>query len=251
MLFFNKKSSKKSSFVCRRKLKNSSGFTITEMVAAVSILAFMLTMMYTIVLKILNITAILDDSRTLLALSENILNRAVFEIQLAHYDQGSVGILNTFSRSSGAVGTGRTVHFKGESNQGSLPGSQADSLTFLALEAGQFVSGQTINNGLVQISYRLHPNQDSQTGFSLVREEMSRSLPEKKAIEKRLVFPISDNVVSLDFRYYDTNSKSWSNEWGNKNSGLPGLVEINVILESPQKTRKRYATTVALKSSRS
>ena len=200
-------------------------------------------------IKILNVASFLDTNRTLQNFSESFSSRILKEIGSASDSGASIISACDNSTSTAGPGSGKSMFFKGAANRSGA--NSSDSITFVSLDSGQYIKGQNNSNGSVQISYRLMSDKESETGYSLVREEIPLISPKSKACEKSVIFPISSNVVSLNFRYYDEKAKKWSDDWNEKNIGIPSLVEISYIIslsgQGGNQFKKKYLTSVAIK----
>lgn len=113
-------------------------------------------------------------------------------------------------------------------------GTNGGIISFMSNDAGQAMPGQNSStSGSVQITYRLMQNPESdRRGLTLVREELPALRPEADAIAARITFPLADGVRSIRFRFYNENTGSWSEEWGNnRNERVPALVEFYINFE--------------------
>ncbi|MCB0310039.1 MAG: hypothetical protein KDD42_02310, partial [Bdellovibrionales bacterium] len=133
-----------------------------------------------------------------------------------------------------------------------------DSLTFMARGAAQYVMGSASYAPVVQITYRVAENpeaqiQDSSTPFVLVREETPNIRPIEHAFARTMVFPLTDRLVSLNFRYFGSSDPSldvadWENSWERtKRNGLPKMIEFSLTLVSPAGHLRTFTTAVPLR----
>ena len=223
------------------------GFTLIEVVLAVSILAIIMGVTYSALNQIIRSKQVLDDSREVKAIVNSILLRMTRELQLA---KAGVPLLpprdklDQFNKPS--------LNLVGDSLK--LPNGQpGDSLTFIAAQGGQYLPDGSTNIGDVQITYRVEedPEQAGVKGrtFYLVREEVPYTRPAKKAYEQAMVFPVTNRLVSLSLRYFDRRSSRWVTTWGTgANVKLPKLIEFAVKIKSSSGSIESFRTAVALRS---
>lgn len=232
------------------RLKNNGelGFTLIELIVALSLLAVVTTIAYGALSGILHTKQILDDSRDMRAVAHAILLRLSRELQLA--DPKSVLLP---PKDNPKAPYPARVTLVGEANDMGHERS-GDSLTFLALEGGQYLPDGGTHSGVVQISYRVERDPEAnETGedetFYLVREETPLIRPAEKAYKKSMIFPLTKDLVSLQFKYYDRENEEWLPYWGkNDRVGLPAMVHFTFRLRSPRGQIKTLSSTVPLKA---
>ena len=229
-----------------------NGFTLIELVVAISILAIMMGMAYTALSNLTKAKIALDDTRETRIAAGAILERITRELQLAF---NQVSILPPRDRPNEVVPQKVSLTGQSESLDG---GGTADTITFVALEGGQYVPDGSSHVGLVQITYRLAsdpeapmnqgPSQERQ--YLLIREETPILRPAEKAYEKIMVFPIANNVTELKFRYYNSKEDAWVDSWGKEGApdGLPKMVKFGLSVRSPNGRIEKYSTLIALRS---
>jgi type II secretion system protein J len=229
-----------------RTPRSSRGFTLIELIFAITILASVLTVMYSSFYSLLRTVKALDEKREAQVRASTVLGRIVRELQLAHDDDQSP-LLPPRSR----IGQpeGKVVFFRGE--QGTTPqGKRGDTLTFVARGAAQYLPGRP-DTGAVQVSYRVEPDPERPGGAYLVREEVPLITPPEKAYEEALIFPVTKHLVSLEARYYDQDSERWSSQWDESAPNrIPMLIHLTLELASEQGRVERYSTTIAPRSKR-
>jgi hypothetical protein len=121
------------------------------------------------------------------------------------------------------------------------------------MEGGQYLPDGGAHSGIVQISYRVEKDPDQQNGpnstYYLIRQETPYIRPFDKAYQKTMIFPITRDLVSLEFRYLDKEDGGWSNDWGKDTRiNLPRLIHFSLQLRSPRGTIETFATTVPMRS---
>lgn len=229
-------------------VKKPGGFTIIEVVLAISILAIIMSVTYSVLSQIVRTKQMLDDSREVKAIVNSILIRMTREIQLARAgfpllpDPDKIDQPNKPS-----------VNLIGESIR--LPNDlSGDRLTFLAAQGGQYLPDGTSHSGDVQITYRVEEDPEQkgnpQRTFYLIREEIPYMRSAEKAYQQGMVFPVTNKLVSLSFRFFDPKSSKWVSSWGTNSSyvKLPKLVEFEVRVKSQNGTIESFKTAVALRS---
>lgn len=230
-----------------KTLRASRGFTLIEIVIALGIFGLVMSVAYGALQGIINSKHVLDDSRDMRTMADAILGRLTREIQLAVADVPVIPDKDKLDQPNSAklnlIGTHDT-----------LSGDyQSDSLTFLALEGGQYLPDGGAHSGIVQISYRLAKNPEAgnqdQDGYLLIRDELPFMRPYKRAYDKIMTFPVASNVLSLSFAYLDAQSGELIKVWGSENKlGLPRLVRISITLRSPQGQVESFTTSVPLRA---
>lgn len=214
------------------------GFTLVELVIAVSILSIILTVAYSSLSYIIRTKKLLDDRRDISAVANAVLLRVSREIQLA-------AAMNLVAPPGGRP-SGLIPQFEGVSKSIDT-GEQGDSVNFMAQEAGQYVPGGLANVGTVMIRYRVEKDPDSPRGqpssYFLIRDEVPDIRPSAKAWEKLMTFPIAKNVVRFELSYYDQEKNKWNKDWTER-KGLPTLVRMVLALRSPAGVIHEYMTVL-------
>jgi hypothetical protein len=209
-------------------------------VFAIFIFTVMMGIVYSLVYQMLRMKQAMDDRRDAQLLAATVLNRVTRELQLAT-DPGMA--LIPPDNSTGQ--TGRSIFFLGTKDQKG-GGVRADSVTFMATDGGQYLPDGGTHTGVVQISYRVEEDPERKDGLVLVREELPAIRPADRAREKRMVFPVTKNIVSFRLRYYDAELSKWEDEWGEgRRIRPPHLVELTIVMRSPRGQVERYTTAVA------
>lgn len=226
------------------------GFTFVEVVLAVSILSVILGMAYSSLNYIIRTKKMLDDRRDISATANTILSRLARELQLTEQLANPVTRLIPPSGSTSSTGTALPF-FLGTSRK--LPnGESGDEVSFMAQEGGQYIPNGATHSGTVMITYRVEEDpedkdtESSQRSFILVREEIPNLRPVKKAYENKIIFPISQQVVSFKCAYYDKSEEKWVEEWDSSRRAIPGLLKLDVSLRSPLGRIEHYSTVLPL-----
>ena len=219
----------------------SHGFTLIEVILAISILSMMVVLNYRMIKNLIESKIIVDDKREAMFVANSVLTRLTRELQLAvtkptllpPCDQA-----NTTRPLTAFVATG------GDQGQGPV-------LTFSAREAGQYIPDGSTRSGVVQITYRVDNDPDAKSDkdatLLLVREEMPNRNPPQLACKSVIRFPISSNLVNLEYKFFDKKTREWSSDWtGPKSSNLPDIIQFSLTLKSPKGDIDTYTTAVAL-----
>ena len=220
-----------------------SGFTLLEIVIAVSILAVILSVAFTALNQISRSKRALDDERDAILLANSILSRMTRELQLIT-DQANL----LPPEDDPSKGYGREARVVGSPQQLSN-GESGDRITFVANEAGQYVLHGQTHAGIVQITYRVEPDPDRPAGdsesFCLVRDEIPVIRPLKRAYANIMTFPVTRALVGLRLRYFD--GKSWKDNWDENQKKPPMLIQFTLKTRSPAGRISSYTTAVPVR----
>jgi prepilin-type N-terminal cleavage/methylation domain-containing protein len=222
-----------------------SGFTLIEIVIAISLLAAIIVILYGALSGIIASKKLLDDRRDGTAIASAILTRMTRELQLAYPQHALMPPQNDPDKRYPA-----RVSFLGERKE--LGDHHfGDSITFLALEGGQYLPDGGTHSGLVQISYRVEKNPDEpekKGTYYLVRQETPYTRPFDRAYKKTMIFPVTTSLVSLKFKYFSNDTQEWTPNWDESKTMLPSVVEFTVVIMTPAGHEESFTTSVALRS---
>jgi hypothetical protein len=248
-----------------RTLQSSSqrGVTLLELILSVSILSAIILLNYSLLRGIIRAKTIIDDKRDGMFIANSVLTRFARELQLATNSRPLLPSCASLSQApngsqapaggSGAPSTPRLV-LVGEPGKagGELP---SDTLTFLAKEGGQYIPDGGTHSGIVQITYRVEPDPDKSSlsaerkTFLLIRDETPYQRPPTRACKNAIRFPITKDLVSLQFKYFDAKTKQWTDTWTEKQSvRLPSIIQFTLTLKTPAGELETYTSAVALRS---
>jgi len=225
-------------------MKNERGFTLVELVISVALLAVIFSILYSALSQIIESKRLLDDRRDSTAIAAAIVGRMTKEFQLAY---GGTKLLPLPSDAQKIFPP--RVSLQGLS-EGDEQLSRA-SITFLALEGGQYLPDGGTHSGLVQITYRVEKDPEAREKgiFYLIRDEFPYTRPTEKAHKSLMTFPITNRLVSFKIRYFSEEDDAWFDGWGEDNHlGLPQLIKFEVTIRSPLGREDTFTTTVALRS---
>lgn len=226
------------------------GFTLVELLLAIALLVVVLSVTYSSLHSIITTKIILEDQRESRQIANATLLRLTRELQLA-----SEGIARLPSKNNLKKPNHSSDNLLGE--QESIGGKTFSKITFVAHSGGQYIPDGGTHVGIVQITYVVRENLENQNPdpekrtYTLVREEVPYIRPFEKAYEKQMIFPLTNRLIGLDFRYYDSVQAEWHESWGGETTNkLPSMVEFTLRLRSERGKIDSYTTTVALRTTR-
>lgn len=226
--------------------RSRAGFTLIEVALAVTILVFIVGIAYRAITQVLVTKTLIDDERSGRSVAQVFFMRFVRELQLA-YNQA--GLLPPRDEKSTENALPSRINLIGEPGESGKWG-RFDKIRFLAAEGGQYLPDGGGHSGVVQLEYRteLDPEAtDEKDRRVLVREETPYIFPVNRAYAQSMIFPISEQIVRFELRYYDADNESWSDDWGKEGKvKLPGLVEVALGILTPRGEVQNYRTVVAL-----
>ena len=210
---------------------NKKAFTLIEIIIAISIMSLIFYVAYRAVTQIGFAKAEIEDQRDTLQIANTILTRFARELQLvSDYQQLEDPSLEGY-------------YFFGSDE---------------AEDGGQYVPDGLTHSGLVMISYRVVRNPErtksgAEETFVLIRDEVPNTKPYEKALEKRMTFPITDKLVSLNFEFFDHSARSWQNDWKEKFQDkainkVPGMIRIKIRIMTNSGKIMTFATAIAIKA---
>jgi prepilin-type N-terminal cleavage/methylation domain-containing protein len=201
--------------------RNGNGFTLIEVLLAVSILAFIVSVVYmsfsTAGRNVEQAEAIRDSTdlaRTLLIkMSDDIANAYVIP--------------------SSVTNVVPTIFFgKKEEVRTSNEIVRRDSLSLTTLTNSRRLNSKETD--LWEVGYFFKEKADG-TGFVLMRREKRELNKDVPALEGGIEYEITDKVVSMQFRY-SLNKTTWSDEYDSRtnNNVPPKVVELGLTLVSKE-----------------
>jgi general secretion pathway protein J len=207
----------------KSEIRNRDGFTLIEVLLAMTILAIILTAVYASFSTAGRNIEHAEVSRDETDLARMLISRLSDDIANAHYYNTSLVAPLIFygKREDDPTGEGKIMR---------------DSLYLTTLTNWRRPGSKQTD--LWEVGYFFKEKPES-TGYVLMRwekRELSKDVP---ALEGGNEFELTDQVLSLRFRYYD--GSKWVEEWDSRKSHLlPNAVEIALMLASG----KVYVTQV-------
>jgi len=202
---------------------SQSGFTLIEILLALSIFAVLLTFLLQFITRTTTTQHLVTERQNQLLIGQSLLNRLHKELQLVD-DNNSRSLMPI--PLSGAQSKGRSIYFRGMAINLDN-GKRGDTVSFLAVDAGQSLPGRRPSQGVMQITYRVAPDPDNINSFVLVRDETPFNADIDTAMQDRITFPIAHNLLSFQMSYLHDDSNSWRQDWGSKvDERLPHVVSV-------------------------
>ena len=225
-------------FTTQRHIQ-SRGFTLIEIIIAISILAIIVGIAYGSFSQILRSKIILDDQSDVDSIGQTLMSRLAHELQSAY----KAALLPECGEKQTAT---TSEYFRGHKDSSS-DGQSFDSVTFITRDGGQYMPDGGTHTGDVQLQYLVAPDPDNANTPTLYRREIPVIRPVDRACENKLNFPIVGNISSLSFRYYDSQNSKWLDTWGSETtqSPMPRFVYIKAKIKSPRGEIHSYETMVA------
>ena len=224
------------------------GFTLVELLLAISILALVISVTYSALNGIIETKVILEDQREARQIANATLVRLTRELQLAYE-----GIPRLPPRNEPKKRFHSSDNVLGEVDN--MGGTKFSKITFIALSGGQYIPDGGTHAGIVQITYSVRENPEADLGdlenrtYLLVREERPYIRPPEKAYEKEMIFPVTEDLVGFNLRYYDSDQQSWHDTWGEESrDGVPALIQFSLQIRSPRGRIERFSSMVALQA---
>ena len=233
----------------------ASGFTLIEVILAISILAVMVTLNYQMLRGVVQAKELIEDRRDAMYIANSLLTRLSRELQLAYTDtnnpQARLFVCQTGPGMAppAAPNPGPARFLIGESDDNGA------AITFMAKGAGQQTADTSGKTGIVMINYKVDqdPDRRSQRDAPLVltRTETPSSGALQRDCSKLIRFPVTTQLKSFSLRFYDARKKTWTNEWDGGTPGvptLPHIIEFSVSLYSPQGNVITHTSAVRVSS---
>ena len=200
-----------------RFAQSEAGFTLMEMLIAVTLVAMMAVSLWAVFRLSLR-----SWSRGTEFIDVNQRHRSILDLvrkQLA-------STLGLYAQADPQPGLPPTLYFSGTEN----------NLHFVSLNSMRFQESP----GLTLVIYEVA--QDTNGGFSLVEKEaryLGQITDQETAASQSKPTPIFDNLSSCIFKYFDAGdyetSSEWVGEWNGEQLGrLPKAVSISMISRDPK-----------------
>ena len=191
------------------------GFTLIEVLVAVSLLAILLTAVYGIFGGVNSAKLRLDRDSADYHLARVIFERFGRELHGAYFRSGDP-----------------TTMFRGGKNDQDEP--------FLELTTTAVTLLSDTGSGISEVRYRLAPDREADTGRQvLLRGERSRQSA-AAPVDDRMM-RLAPDVAGLSLRFYT--GGRWLEQWDARQSGLPQLVEVSLVVGKDEQQRIPFTTT--------
>ncbi|RME61629.1 MAG: prepilin-type N-terminal cleavage/methylation domain-containing protein [Candidatus Dadabacteria bacterium] len=201
------------------------GFTLIEVILAITILTLIVVTGYSVVTGIGKSKDSIEDRDLVLYEGEALSRRLKRELQNAYFQTHL--LLDPALKFESK----KLIRFYAKPQEGRS--YSKDSFAFLSLGSGQYIPGQTKKFGLVQIYYHLEPL-DNRDTFALVRDEIPYIFPQEKAFKKRVRFEVSKNVLGIKVRLYNKHT-GWVSSWdSDRKERAPTFIVLTLYLRSPR-----------------
>ncbi len=206
-LFFSQESSSKNS--------GESGFTLIEILVAISLLAIVLTSVYGVFTSVSNASGRLDK------------DSAVYHRARILFDRIGRELRGTYFHPSN-----RDLVFHGSSiDEGDLELELTTTAVTPVIQAG---------SGIARVHYRLTKDQDNDgDGLVLLRTEQTLHSSRRDA-EGAGMMRLIPGVEAMSIRFFSNGA--WQTQWDGLKSGLPELVEITLLLKTDKQDSVRFVT---------
>jgi general secretion pathway protein J len=191
------------------------GFTLIEILVAITILAIVLTSVYGIFGSVSAAKTRLDRDST-----DYHTARVVF-------DRFSRELHGTYYR-----GDDQTTFFRG--------GRDNNGETFLELTTTAVTPLSAVGTGIAEVRYRLEADEESSNELMiLMRGEKPRQ--SSTMLHDDRMMRLAPGIERLTVRFYSAGQ--WHNEWDASQKGLPQLVEITMIVSQEGDRQVPFSTT--------
>lgn len=235
----------------RKNKTNYQGFTLIEVIFAITIFALMMGIGYKSVTQVLSIKKKIDEERDLQQIALSVLSRLTHELQLASSnssDSNNSGQPLMAPCSEQNKKYGKSIYFLSDKGDAGGRANTAAFITFIAPGIGQMLPNGSQNNGIVQITYKADKESRNENLLTLVREEVPLIRPIEKACKKEVSFKITDNLLGLRFRFYDAENEKWSSTWGEDSQNrIPDYIIVDLKLKTNSGKVGTYSVAVSPK----
>jgi len=205
----------------------SKGFTLLEVLLAMSILALIVTVIYSSFSTASRSVESAEIVRDETDLARTLIARMSQDIENADCDHVAYNAV-----------------FYGKKYEVEMDGVKRrhDSLAMTTLT--NFPRPDSKETELLEADYYFKEKADGK-GYSLMRREKRELIKDAPPLEGGVEYEITDQVAELRFRY-SSNGSNWVDEWGTRTQCLkPAIVEMTLVLLSG----KQYSTEVRAKDS--
>ncbi len=199
-------------------IRNGKAFTLIEVLLAVSILAFIISVVYASFSTVSRNVEQAEAIRDSMDLARTLLIKMSDDIANAYVNTATTGQTIFFGKKE-EVGTGNEI-------------LRHDSLSLTTLTNWRRMNSKETD--LWEVGYFFKEKADG-TGYVLMRREKRELSKDVPALEGGIEYEITDKVASLQFRY-SNDGTTWSDEYDSRTKGNnpPKIVELGLMLESAE-----------------
>jgi general secretion pathway protein J len=191
------------------------GFTLIEVLVAISLLAIVLTTVYGVFGGVNSAKVRLESDSADYHLARVVFDRLGRELHGVYFRPDD-----------------QTTMFRGGVNDRDEP--------FLELTTSAVTLLSATGSGISEIRYRLAPDEEADAGRRvLLRAERPRQSA-TIAVDDRMM-RLAPNVASLSLRFFSEGQ--WEEQWDARQGGLPQLVEISLVIGQDEQRRVPFTTT--------
>ncbi|MBA7479734.1 hypothetical protein ES707_15170 [subsurface metagenome] len=200
------------------RIKNSSGFTLIELVVAIAILGIIVTVIYS------SFTSVV----ALITRSDN--TDESFQLARVVFDRIGRDFLCFYRHDSTTVFLHAVDDF--------TSGYDNDRIDFLT---ASYIPGPSDPpaGDVIEVGYFLDPDE---SGILIRRVDIT---PDKKPEQGGYLIPIADNVAGFDVEYFD--GEEWYSEWGEERKKLlPKALRITLSIKEDFMTKRIFTRTISI-----
>jgi general secretion pathway protein J len=225
-----------SPHVSRLTLHGFTGFTLLEVLLAMTILVVIMSVVYGSFSTASRNVEQAEAARDETDLARTLLSKLTDDLANAYVNPAMTATSQAVSK---PVGLTILYGKKEEVGEGDEK-IRHDSLALTTLT--NWRKPDSKETELLEVGYSFKEKPDG-TGYSLFRREKRELSADMPPLEGGVEYEITDRVEGLQFRYYNETTKTWLDEWDTRTRpGLPKAVEIALTLD----TGKVYVTKTEL-----
>jgi general secretion pathway protein J len=204
------------SFFNRVRMRDAHGFTLVEVMVAISVLAIVLLSVYGVFASV-NAAKVRLDSDS----DEYHMARVIF-------DRLGRELHGTYYRSDD-----NTTMFRGGVNDNGQP--------YLELTTTAVTPLSATGIGISEVRYRLEQEMETTGDDKQVLLRSERPRQSKKATVNGRMMRMAPGVESFALRFYT--GRVWEDKWDAGRDGLPQLIEISLVVSGVGKRQIPFRTT--------
>lgn len=200
-------------------IQKRNAFTLIEVLLAISILAFVVSIVYASFSTTSNNVKQAEAIRDNTDLARTLLVKISDDIANAYVLPSRINFVPTI------------FYGKKEEARNNSDIIRRDSLSLTTLTNWRRLHSKEMD--LWEVSYFFKEKGD-RTGYVLMRRDKRELSKDAPVLEGGIEYEITDKVTSLQFRYLDS-TNSWHDEWDSRSksdASLPKMVEVGLSLET-------------------